>query len=319
MNRKYLLVIVAVLFTNITTAQKVYFEYLKDDPENVHSYRVQLPLFAVQPSITNTAYTVNFGLEAQVNDKLYFSSIGSLFLIEKLFPNTQDGSDNPHGDYVSSQTIDQFSRYFQIEGTYYFKKSFEQKEVKLQLKKSGNVLYYVEVPAKMMKRSGLRLGYRQGFTWYHLHGGNFKSDVEFETKDQSTYLNYSQIRIGFAKAKTTNLHVNIEGYGKRAHAHTLLYYADFIYAISQRLEDVYYFNQSESSADGYAVYYTAHKIDEYNEKQKIGFEIGIRQLPLVGKVGYHAQLGTLTGVKGVFSAYFEMGICFSLGTREKAQ
>jgi hypothetical protein len=131
-------------------------------------------------------------------------------------------------------------------------------------------------------------------------------------------LNYSQIKVGIAKAKTTNFHVNIKGYGKRQRATTHIFYADFIYAISQRLEDVYYFKPSNTSADGNSVYYTPHKIDEYNEKQKIGFEIGVRQLPLVERIGYHAQLGTITGVKGVLSAYFELGVCFSLGTREKA-
>jgi hypothetical protein len=174
------------------------------------------------------------------------------------------------------------------------------------------------VPAKLMKRTGLRLGYRQGFQWYHLHGGSFKSDVSFFTEDQSTYLNYSQIRIGIARAKSTNLLVNVKDYGKRSNSGTVFWYADMILAMSQELEDVYYFNRSLSNGDANSVYYTGHEVDSYNEKQKLGLEVGVRFLPSVGWIGYQAQFGTVTGMKGVFSTYLELGATISIGTKQRA-
>jgi len=240
-------------------------------------------------------------------------------LAVRLLPDSQVGLEFPASAYVASKYVDQWSRYFHVEGTYFFKKYLEQVEVTIGVKSSGNTHYVVSVPAKMLKKTGVRLGFRKGFQWYHLADEGFKSDVVFDTEDQSTYLNYTQIRLGIARAKTTNLFVNLKGYGDRTNSSSSLIYADIILPISQRFDDVYYFQRSTggSSGNSNTVYYTSHKIDEYNEKQKVGFEVGWRILPTAGLMGYQVQFGTVTGLKGYFAPYLEMGLTLQLGNREK--
>ncbi|MFM2000485.1 MAG: hypothetical protein RL204_2432 [Bacteroidota bacterium] len=319
MNLKYIFATIA-LFVSIVAQGQINVEVLKDDPEDMQVYRARIPLWTIQPASSNfSVYAANFGFEAQFK-KVYLSTTYNILLGDKLMPETQDGSEYPASAFVASQFEDQWSRYFHIEGTYFFKQNLEQTELDVHVRSSGNVKYYTMVPAKILKSTGLRLGYRQGFQWYHLHGGDFKSDVDFFTEDQSTYLNYSQLRIGIGRAKMTNLLVNVKDYGKRSNSGTVFFYADMILALSQELEDVYYFHRSTGgfNSDPNAVYYTAHEIDQYNEKQKLGFEVGVRFLPSVGRIGYQAQFGSVTGIKGVFSTYLELGATISLGSKEKA-
>lgn len=296
---------------------------LKDDPEGLNIFRVKIPIWIIQPATANfSIYAADFGLEAQVNDKFYFSTSYNTLLGDKLLPDSQDGMEYPSTSYVASKYDDQWSRYFHVEGTYFFKKYLEQVDITIGVKSSGNTRYVVSVPGKMLKKTGFRFAYRKGFQWYHLGGDeSFKSNVEFDTQDQSTYLNYTQIRLGIARCKTTNLFVNLKGYGDRTSSNASFFYADLILPIAQKFEDVYFFQRSTggSNGDGNTVYYTSHKIDEYNEKQKLGFEVGWRFLPTAGLMGYQIQFGTVTGLKGYFAPYLEMGLTLQLGNKEKLE
>jgi hypothetical protein len=314
-------ILFALLFLPAFCASsQVTVSVLKDDPEGLNIFRVKIPIWIIQPATANfSIYAADFGLEAQVNDKFYFSASYNTLLADRLLPDSQDGLEYPATSYVASKYEDQFSRYFHLEGTYFFKKYLEQVDVTIGVKSTGNTRYVVSVPAKMLKKTGVRFAYRKGFQWYHLADEGFKSNIEFDTEDQSTYLNYSQIRLGIARAKTTNLWVNLKDYGDRTSSSTSLFYADLIIPISQKFDDVYYFQRSTggSAGNGNTVYYTSHKIDEYNEKQKVGFEVGWRVLPTAGLMGYQIQFGTVTGLKGYFAPYLEMGLTLQLGNRAK--
>ena len=319
MKLRYLLFTLLFLTTFFGSSQ-VTVSILKDDPEGLNIFRVKIPIWIIQPATANfSIYAADFGLEAQVNDQFYFSTSYNTLLADRLLPDSQDGLEFPATSYVASKYEDQWSRYFHIEGTYFFSKYLEQTDLTIGVKSTGNIRYVVTVPAKVLKKTGFRFAYRKGFQWYHLGDEGFKSDVEFDTEDQSTYLNYTQIRFGIARANTTNLFVNLKGYGDRTNSGTSFFYADIILPISQRFDDVYYFKRSTggSSGNGNTVFYTSHEIDEYNEKQKVGFEVGWRILPTSGLMGYQVQFGTVTGLKGYFAPYLEMGMTLQLGNREK--
>jgi hypothetical protein len=305
------------LCTSLVSSAQITYTKLLDDPSDINLFRVRLPIWVIQPGTANfSAYAAHFGADLELGNKLSLSATYNLLVGDQLMPNSQSGSEFPAQPFVASQFEDQSSRYLHVEGTYYFSNTIEDTEETIVVKSSGNVKYVTSIPAKLMKRTGLRVGYRNGFMWYHTNGSyNFKTadDFIFDTQDQSTYLNYSQIRIGIARAKTTNLHVNLDGYGYRSAAGTGVWYADLIIAMKQELEDVNYYERDNENS----VFYSPYEIDQYNDKQKFGFEVGWRWIPFVGRVGYLAQFGMVTGVKGYFAPYLELGANFQIGKKIK--
>lgn len=306
-----------VLCSCLASSAQINYTKLLDNPNDIKLFRVRLPIWIIQPGTANfSAYAAHFGADLELGNKFSFSTTYNVLIGDQLMPNTQAGLEYPSVPFVASQNEDQFSRYFHLEGTYYFSNSIKMVEENVFVKGEGNVKYYTLIPAQQLKRTGLRLGFRKGFMWYHTNGSyDFKTanGVTFDPQDQSTYLNYSQIRIGIARSKTTNLHVNLEGYGARSASGTAVWFADVIIAMQQDLEDVNLYRRDM----GNKVYYTPHEIDQYNEKQRFGFEVGYRWIPLAGRVGYLAQFGSLIGVKGYFAPYLELGANFQIGRKTK--
>lgn len=306
-----------LLCLSVISSAQVNYTKLLDDPNDINLFRVRIPIWVIQPGTANfSVYAAHFGADWQLGNKFSLNATYNLLVGDKMFPETQMDLEYISQPVVASQFKDQPSRYFHLEGTYFFKEDLKDSEESIVLNTTNRVRYYIYVPAKVLKRTGLRFGFRKGFMWYHTNGSyKFKTanGVVFDSPDQSTYLNYSQIRVGISRAKTTNLHVNLDGYGYRSAAGTGMWYADVIFAIQQRFDDVNFYRRSEGSN----IVYTPYEIDQYNDKQKVGFEVGYRWIPFVNRVGYLAQVGMITGVKGYFAPYLEIGANFQIGKKIK--
>jgi hypothetical protein len=319
--KKTIFCVLAFGLITVLSNGQVEISIKEDNPQDMKVFRVRIPLWVINLSNHNlSAYDARFGLDIQPSDKLMFNVDYNVSLLEKLYPTTSEGLEYPTQPYIVSDKAPSKSNYFNLEGTYFFSIKNVDTRLPITLKSSGNTNYYTMVPATMMKRFGIHLGFKKGISYYHM--GDFTllaneviGNSEGQLEDKSTMLQHTQMRIGFNYSRSTNLHVTAKGYGDRSNSGMVNYYADLLLGLSSKIDDVYLVQQSTSAIN--RSYYSHLLINDYNEKAKIGFELGVRVIPTVGIFSYHAALGRLNGLKGGPNGYLEMGVSFSIGKKQK--
>ncbi len=320
MNKTIFSLLTLLLCSFVANAQ-VKISILEDDPSDLKIFRVRLPLWILNLSNHNlSAYEAKFGLDIQPSDKLMFNIDYNISVFERLYPSTNDGLEYINQPYIASDKKPTKSNYFNLEGTYFFSTKEVKTELSVNLKTSGNVKYYTMVPATMSKRVGIHLGFKKGISYYHMGEYDLKANINYNNSesqfaDKSTMLQHTQMRIGLNYSKTTNLHLRAEGYGDRTNSGMVNFYADLLLGLSSKLDDVYLVTPSTNVSN--TSYYRHMLINDYNDKTRLGFEVGVRAIPTVGLFSYHAALGRLNGLKGGPNGYLELGVSFSIGKNQK--
>ena len=316
---------VVVMSTPAFSQETVNGSVILDDPENMPMYRLRLPLWCATLAGHNfSAYDLSVGVDIQPMDKFMLNVDYSIGLLDQVFPESGAGVEYPQSGIVVPQTVMSGSRLIDVAGTFFFKSKMETKPLRIALKSSGYVTTVTDVPGQELTRIGIRAGFRGGSTWYHMgdmdvnYGDQLPNNASEGISDQSTMLRYSQLRVGIGIIKSTNLWIDTEQYGRRSNAGTVMYYGDVLIGMNSAVDDVYYLERggtSEELDDANTYYYTPMSIDELNDKARIGFEAGLRQLPTAHWFGGFAAIGTVNGLQGGPNFYFKMGAQVSLGNR----
>jgi hypothetical protein len=324
--KNLILIITSFLLSISAIAQEtVNGSVILDDPENLPMYRVRIPLWCATLSGHNmSAYDLALGVDIQPVDAFMLNVDYTIGLLDQVFPESTAGVEFPQSGIIVPQTVMSSARLIDVAGTFFFKSKLTQKPMRIALKSSGNVTTVTDVPGQELTRIGIRAGFRGGSTWYHMgdmevnYGDDLPNSASEGITDQSTMLRYSQLRLGIGISKTTNLWIDTEEYGRRSNTGTVMYYGDILIGMSSTVDDVYYLERGGLSSeldDANTYYYTPISIDDLNDKARMGFEIGLRQLPTSGWFGGFAALGSVNGLKGGPNVYFKMGAQISLGNR----
>ncbi|MFN8865322.1 MAG: hypothetical protein ACK500_10395 [Flavobacteriales bacterium] len=299
---------------------------LLDSPEEANFYRFRIPLWCATLSGHNTSvYDLALGIDIKPNDKFIINADYRIGLADRVFPENSLNRNGPKayatGATVFPQNKALPARNIDVAVTYFFITKSKSKNLRFKLKQVGNVEYVTYVPGTEIEQWGIRGGFLAGSTWYGMNDVTveYGESLDFLNGDnmfeQSTNLRYSQLRVGVGFSQTSNLWVNFDDYGVRGNVGTVLYYADLLVGMRSDLDDVYYAERGVDEANTY--FYTPGAIDESVKSARLGFEIGLRQLPCRGAFSGYAALGRINGIQGGSNGYFRMGAQISLGTRTK--
>lgn len=296
-----------------------------DDPESASTfYRLRIPLYCVSLAPYNiSVYDLAFGLDAKPISDLMINVDYRIGLGDMAFPENTLNRDSPSafgGGGVIPQNKPLASRLIDVAAMYFISNKSVKKDLSFNLKRVANVDYVTYVPGTELRQIGIRAGFLAGSTWYGMNDMlvNYSSSLDFlngsNELSQSTNLRYSQLRFGLAYMKTSNIWVDFDDIGMRGNVGSLMYYADILIGMRSQLDDVYHAVRGVEE-DGNTFFVTRGSVDEENEKARIGFEIGMRQLPTNGMLAGYAALGRVNGIQGGTNGYFRLGVQLSLGTR----
>lgn len=311
---KNLFILFAIFFSQLVCSSQVKVTTTSDSV-GVDFLFVKIPLATLQPGLNNTSlYTLQGGIDIFFNKKWFVSAGLSYSLLDRFYPISEDGNEFLSDNLVSSVNKSTAANYGEVRSTYFFNDYTTKMPLKVKLGNRGEeVNLYTEVEGSVRKMQGIRLGVRKGITWYHLNAGSLNSgedEREISSSDQSTMLDYWQLRAGFEWTSITNLRVQAEGFGKRHNAKIQTYYADLLFQPSMKFDDVYYYSIDNASE---LVLYSRHAVEGNNDEIPLGIEVGSRVIPLAGKIGYHYALGYSPGLKGSVRLYAEGGFNFYFG------
>jgi hypothetical protein len=316
--------LVVLMIIQLLTSAQVKVAILEDDPNAIKPFRFRIPLWIINPASYNfSAYDARLGMDWRATRKLLIAADYSIGLFDRLLPESESGSEYPSNPFMLSQKEDTKSNYFSFELTYNFSEKTSVESMAVNLGSRGNIQYYTTVPGNVYKALGLHAGLKKGVTWYHFgdvpiqYGGAEESRFGDYFVDRSTYLTYTQLRIGLAYQKVTNLHIEAQGYGKGSDAGIVQYHIDLLPTLSAEVDDVYYVERNINNGDPNGYTYFPVQINEPNEKSKMGFELGVKFIPTMSSFAYHANLGRVPGFKGGPNGYLELGVSISIGKKLK--
>ena len=287
------------------------FRVLNDDPK-LPFVHWRLPGIGISYGAHNTSYlTSQFGVDWQYNEKWFMSATASVNLLDRQSPSSVESGDAVEGNFVQSIYKPTPSNYVRAEAIYFITSKEKTSNGKVTLGYSNKKKFTKEGAHKVLWRSGLNFGLAKGTTWYHLQGDKFSlEEGEIDAEDQSSYLNYTHLRLGWAFNRSVNFQTESSANYNQERMSGNYFYANVLIAIQQRFDEVYAYDTTfnGSSIPAYAKY----DVNEFNDMSPIGFEVGWKYIPVNGGFSFHAAAGTLPGLKGASNPYFETGIAFSI-------
>jgi hypothetical protein len=324
----------------INPDEPVKYEMLKDDVENYKFLSAGVSFLELDLSAPNlSVYGFGVYVQGEVNPNLFLMADYRMSLAERLLHPSDFGT----GDAVlASVNDDTRSNRFRAEGTYYLSNKTEKGKVPVAVKygrelagrgdgSMQTVQYIIEVDGNINTRYGVRMGFDRGISAYNMSGasqinaigpgGTFTYDLS-GTNEGSTYMNYTFLRLGAARTKMSNVHINTEKFGYKHHSFMRYLYFDVLIALRQELDDVFasrtdltVFN--EFTGEATTPYYQRMNLQDANDFRNLGFAIGYRSPSISGGSEQTVELGFAPGVQGVSGLYLQFGWRFGFGTSQK--
>lgn len=319
----------------------VNYQLLKDDVENYKFASAGIAFAQIDLAVTNlSAYGLAFYAQGEVNPNLFLMADYSFMLAERLAHPTDFTEIEPG---FRSVNVDSRSNRLRLEGTYYFSSETKKEDVYVSVKTTSEfagrgdgsrvqVMHVVKVNADVNTRLGFRLGLDRGVAAYNMSSADRLSairpdgvttsfDVAGGMKG-SSYMDYSVLRLGFARTKLANVHINTEKYGYRHHSFMRYFYADILLALRQEIEDVYatrtdLIEINEFTGETTTPFYERMNLQDANEFRNLGIAVGYRAPSISGGSEQVFELGYYPGIQGVNGLYFQFGWRFGFGTSQK--
>lgn len=320
--------------------EPVKYEMLKDDVENYKFLTAGVSFVELDLSAPNlSVYGFGLYVQGEVNPNLFLMVDYRMSLAERLLHPGDFGT----GDAVLvSVNDDTRSNRFRAEGTYYLSNESLKGKVPIAVKHGRelagmgdgsmqNTQYIIEVDGYINTRYGVRMGFDRGISAYNMSGasqisaigpsGTFNYDLS-GTNGGSTYMNYTFLRLGAARTKMSNVHINTEKFGYKHHSFMRYLYFDFLIALRQELDDVFASRADlavfdEFTGESIGAYYQRMNLQDANDFRNVGFAVGYRSPSISGGSEQTVELGYAPGVQGVSGLYLQFGWRFGFGTSQK--
>jgi len=301
-------------------------EILSDHPEDMKIIRFHLPLWELTGSKMNTSiYDANAGFFAQLGNRWIFTASYSYQVGDRIAPDTYEDQDYINHPVMMSVNKNTHANHLFVSGTYFFREKVEKKNMSILVKKRGDMNYEVWVPGKELIRTGIRLGYTQGVTWYCMNNAKLRAQVtdnpsaaaqDFNLNSMTTMMEYTNLHVGISRSRLTNLLVKLDKYGKRRNSDLTIWNFDLLFSVRNKLDNVYA-DTGESTGNNIRSY-QVYNINDYNKKLKIGASVGFRYLPPTSMISMGWEIGYFPGLTSNINAYVKAGVSFYLGKRLKA-
>ena len=209
---------------------------------------------------------------------------------------------------------------------YFFRKKVEKK-VSLHLysesQMSNNIHHYINVDAHINKIFGFQLGYKSGFVNTLIPSGvyvksydNVSGGTVASSFNMSTVMQYNWISFGPSYGKTEDVIADIDGCGIRKAQYFSRFYANILYAVKTKLEDVYYAAEPTSSAGTNKTLLYRYVLDGNIQMSNFGFNVGYQTFKF-NKFGLsnNIEAGVMPGVKSnlIGNFYLSLKLGLSLG------
>lgn len=256
----------------------VYITDMKEDPYNLSILNLELPIWHLFGSMYNTSlYDVKSSLSYVGKGKINGGATFNWQLGDRIMPDSDDRTEYVYTPMVMSQFKTAPAQSFEAWGTYFFREEDYPQEVSIRIKKVGNTIYYTNVEAHEVRKIGLRLGYKQGYTWYNMNNmdmivapaatPSLTETVNFNS--MSTFQNYKMIKAGISITKSTNVKVQLEEYGERKSSGITMDNFNLIFAVQNDFEDVIV---GRPNTDNNTIEFVEYLFSDENKRLPIGFE-----------------------------------------------
>lgn len=319
----------------------VRYELLKDDVENYKFFTAGISFAELDLSLTNlSVYGLGVFAQGELTPNFFLMADYRFSIVERVlhpfdFDAQTPGFSSIYGDSRSNRA--------RVEGTYYFSNKTEKGVVPVFLKSTQElagkgdgsmetVKYYASVDGNINTRLGIRLGLDRGVSAYSMNSADrisaIRSDgvtTSFDVSggmEGSSYMDYTVLRIGGARTKFSNVHINTDKFGYRHHSHMRYFYFDVLIALRQEIEDVYATRTDIIESDEFSglittPYYERMNLQDANDFRNLGLAVGYRT-PSIAMGGEQTfELGYYPGIQGVNGLYFQFGWRFAFAAEKK--
>ncbi|MCT4580978.1 MAG: hypothetical protein N4A35_06130 [Flavobacteriales bacterium] len=203
-------------------------------------------------------------------------------------------------------------------------------KTQVNLFRSGNTIYYVDVPTTIKKTIGVEAALDRGFISFsgranrmegkpvlpESYEGTVNLGDTFGQKFMSTNYQYQVLSVGVNQTKTSYVLVNAKKYGTHSASSYLRYYGRLSFLVGYELDDVIAPGPDDDSPGGSnPVGYYKFSLKGNTPMHKIGFNAGVQLISPQGVSGiFFAEAGVLPGPQsGILGrAYINFGGGFSL-------
>ena len=291
----------------------VMIDMLEEAPEKVSFLALQLPIWHLSGSRINTSLldlkgSLSYVGKGKVNGEVsYKYGLG-----DQILPESNERMDYPNNDMVMSIYNPDRAQDFSATGTFFVSEKLKDVEERIRLKTEGKVVTVTDVKTKQLVKTGINIGYSQGFTWYNMNNMELNVASIDNPNDQqvvsfnsmSSMQNYKFIKLGLNITKSVGLKLNAEGYGERESRNISVMNFNVIYALQNEFDDVYVGRYNTDNNEVELMKYTMDGLNtklpfgfeftykEFVKKSAFSYEIGVKYLPgLMSQINLMATFG----------------------------
>lgn len=299
------------------------YKVVRDKPEHLRFATILLPLWHLAGSkINSSLYDANFGafyhegnIQAMVR---YKYGLG-----DKIAPDSYEFGSYPNHPLIFSIYEPGKAQELNAVGTYFFNSRKTTENIFMTVRSSKGFRRSTTVPATMLHKVGVNLGYAQGFTWYNMNNTDLNVELhdsendirQYNLMSMSSVQNYKFIKAGLTFTKGYDITYDFEGYGKYTDADMKTTWVNLIVAVQNDFDDVYapvayttqdnYYNSYDQN-----IYVADGSINHLNKKLPIGIEVGHRYLTRSSGFGYEAAVKYLPGMMNNINFMVEVGVSY---------
>jgi len=272
----------------------------KEDPKALNIIALEIPIWHMNGSLVNSSlYNIKTSLSYVGAGKVNGGATFNWRVFDRIYPSSYDDSDYGIHEMMVSKFKAPAAQSLDVWVAYFFKEKLVPTKERVQLKRAGNTTYYTNVDTKAYKRTGVELGYSQGFTWYNMN--NMRVAVEepnsgskrfFESNSQTTVQTFKVLKVGLIFTKAVNVNLEVEGYGTKRSGYVNQNSFNLLFAVQNRFDDVLvgYPNTSNNSLE-----FTRYNFSDDNKRLPLGFEYKFKKYSK-GWFSYEAGAGYYPGL-----------------------
>lgn len=251
---------------------------LVEKPKELSILSLELPIWHLTGSPVNTSlYDLKASLTYAGSGKINGGASFNWKIGDRIMPDTYERIDYVNHSYVISKFNSARAQSLDVWATYFIKESLEPTTQTIRLKRVGNTIYVTNVDTKEYKRTGVTLGYNQGFTWYNVNNldlsvASIATPAVTETvnmNSMSTTRVFKEIKAGVTITKAVNFKVDVDGYGEKKGSHITMNTFSAIFAVQNDFEDLLV---GQINTESNEVEFSEYLFSDDNKRLPIGFE-----------------------------------------------
>nr|WP_294862567.1 hypothetical protein [uncultured Fluviicola sp.] len=312
------------LSTESKAGNTVYYSVIKDSPKGMKYAGISIPIWNLTGSFLNSSLYDLTTNGIFLNDKFQVAVKYKIGLLDKLAPDTYELMDYPNHDYIMSQYKANKNQNLSLSGSYFVKSKETTETITVHLKSSGKVNTVTRVPATVIKKLGVTLGYEQGFTWYNMNNKEIIVEMRdepgvqktFNLGSQSTVQTFKYVKLGLNWTKTHYFKGKFEEYGERSDSGIKTTWFSVILAAQNKFDDVYvpvplpdnvYYTETQN------IRLSPATMNDLNKKLPVGIEFGQRYSMFRSGISYDYNIRYLPGLMKSINFMLEVGVQYNIG------